>query len=252
MVMSAGQYARAKEEINELIKSGVPGVGLDIFESTNCYSITKVVKDNIDWFYELYDEYYKLVMSSSQEESLKFMKCLKDCDIIDINTMESEDTFLLTLYKKSHRDCAIDNLIRNSNNKLTSKKLIEIHDKILKGTSTENKSVLRTDSLQFVGSIVDGVKHVQYFPILSDQVKTALDKFVEEYNSDFGSEHNSYDILLRPMMYHGLLAALQMFNDGNTRFGRNIQHVELWKLMRDYLSYDSSLPLLYATRQYCV
>lgn len=250
MEMSSSQYARAKEEINELIKSGARVVGLDIFDSANNYSMTKVVRDNIDWFYELYEDYYKLVMSSSDEESFKFMKCLKDCDIIDTNTMESEDSFLLTLYRNSHRECAIDSMIRNADKKITNKKLIENHDKILKGTSSENKIGLRKDNLQFVGSIIDGVKHVSYFPVLAENVECALTKFVSLYNNNLDSSCDKYEALIRPIMYHGLIAALQMFNDGNTRLGRNIQHVELWKFVRDYLSYDSKLPLLYATRPY--
>ena len=105
MEMSQSQILKAKKEIQELIESGVPVVNLDIFDVPRKYTLTKVVRDNIDYFYELYDDYYKLIMSMSEDICFRFMRCLKDCDIIDTNTMEAEDSFLLTLYRQSHKEC---------------------------------------------------------------------------------------------------------------------------------------------------
>ena len=141
-------------------------------------------------------------------------------------------------------------LIKSSGHELTKQDFISIHDKLLMGTSTEDKIGVRTDNLQFVGSNYNGLRNVQYFPILCEEIECAVEKFLELYNGNLMSTPDKYDILIRPIMYHGLIAALQMFNDGNTRFGRNIQHIELWRMLRNYLPYDTGLPILYATREY--
>ena len=51
-------------------------------------------------------------------------------------------------------------------------------------------------------------------------------------------------------MIHGLFAALQMFNDGNTRMGRLIQHVLMWKLVNEQTEFSFDKPPIYATRSY--
>ena len=66
----------------------------------------------------------------------------------------------------------------------------------------------------------------------------------------FVGTHNEYDAIIKPIIYHGLLAALQLFKDGNTRYARTIQHVELWGMLNNIVSDHIDLPLIYATRQY--
>ena len=48
---------------------------------------------------------------------------------------------------------------------------------------------------------------------------------------------------------HGLIAAYQMFNDGNTRFARLVQH-ELIRRNTNNLGYSFEAPTFYATRLY--
>ena len=43
---------------------------------------------------------------------------------------------------------------------------------------------------------------------------------------------------------------MQLFKDGNTRYARLIQHINLWYYTNQTLGYDFSLPTVYATKQY--
>ena len=70
------------------------------------------------------------------------------------------------------------------------------------------------------------------------------------YNIHINDLSKDYVEFVRPIVYHGLIAALQLFNDGNTRYGRLFQHVELWGMLSQYDDTKTELPILYATRQY--
>lgn len=249
MAMTKEELEQAKKEIQGLIESGANVVDLNIFDTIENYKIPENIKNIIDYFYEAYEEYHKIIMSENDENRTLFLKTLKEYDIKVSNEMEKEDSFMITLYREIYKECSIDMLIERINKKLTKQELIEIHDKLLSGTSTEHKIGLRTDNLKYVGTNYNNIRTVDYFPILSEKIDVAIDKFLELYNNNLSEKPNKYDIILRPIMYHGLIAALQMFNDGNTRFGRNIQHVELWRMLNENL-YKSELPLLYASKQY--
>ena len=47
-----------------------------------------------------------------------------------------------------------------------------------------------------------------------------------------------------------MLASLQVFDDGNTRFGRLLQHVNLFHQTNSILNKDFSNPTIYITRMY--
>ena len=81
-----------------------------------------------------------------------------------------------------------------------------------------------------------------------------IKKYIEDNNYDLAYYNqetaNEIDILLKPLIVHGLIAALQMFEDGNTRLGRVIQSIELWHLSNQFLETKLPQPALYMSRSY--
>lgn len=66
------------------------------------------------------------------------------------------------------------------------------------------------------------------------------------YNSNI---HENYT-LVKPTLIHGLIGALQIFNDGNTRFGRTLQSLKTYELTEKNLGRYFSLPTLYTSDAY--
>ena len=174
---------------------------------------------------------------------------VKSEDIINNQVVEKENSFLLALYYKTHPKNAMDEMIRCCNSEITASEFIKIHDKLLDGTSSEDQKGLREDNLKFVGTYVAGQRQIDYFPILEKDIVKALREYLSLIN-DKKRVQSKEDAFLKPIIYHGLLAALQLFKDGNTRYARLIQHINLWYYTNQTLGYDFSLPTVYATKQY--
>ncbi len=243
-------FNKITSEIKQAIDSGVPVVDMNIFNYLDKLKINKQNIDLTEYTLELYEELVKKLYTMDQNIADKYLLQLKNADIIDNQSLEKEDSFLISLYRYFEKKAAIDFLIENYGNGLNKDKLVDIHDNVLKGTSSSKKRGLRTDNFKFVGSWQNGERKIQYFPILYTQIYEAIDRFLEFYNSNINNLDNEYNIFVKPIIYHGLLAALQLFNDGNTRFARLIQNVEIWGLMNNKLDKPLNLPILYATKQY--
>ena len=116
---------------------------------------------------------------------------------------------------------------------------------------------LRDNDLKFVGYIQDnpkttfhyGNRAISYFPLKHTEIPTALDKIVTFYNKH-RTINDKYYALIFPMICHGLVAALQLFKDGNTRYARLIQNVLMYDLLNKNLNLDLEAPIVYASRQY--
>lgn len=243
-------FNKVNNEIKQAIDSGVPVVDINIFDHLDKLKISKQNIVSSEYTLELYEELVNKLYTMDQKIADKYLLQLKNTDIIDNQSLEKEDSFLISLYKSFEKKAAIDFLIENYGKELNKNKLVDIHDNVLRGTSSSKKKGLRTDNFKFVGSWENGERKIQYFPILYTQIDEAIDKFLEFYNSNINNLDKEYDIFVKPIIYHGLLAALQLFNDGNTRFARLIQNVEIWGLMNNKLDKSIKLPILYATKQY--
>ena len=174
----------------------------------------------------------------------------KNADIIDNQVLEQEDSFLMSLQREIEPISALDQTIDHYGKEFDKETFIKIHDDLLSGTSSEDKVGLRDNNLKFVGTWENNERKIQYFPIISDDVEEALRIFLAYYNANINNVQNEYDAILKPIVYHGLIAALQLFNDGNTRFARTIQHVEMWGMLNKIVEEKIELPITYATRQY--
>jgi Fic family protein len=195
----------------------------------------------------------------SEEDQATFLKTLKDSDIIDNQSIEKEDSFLIALSRNFNNEVSVDLLLEKIKNgePITKEEFIHIHDVLLRGTSGEDKKGLRDNDLKFVGYYSNNPqtkyffenRAISYFPLRHNEIDGAVDKYLDIINSDIETK-DDYDVILIPMICHGLLAALQLFKDGNTRYGRLYQSLLLYKLANDRMFLDLPLPIVYASRQY--
>ena len=240
---------QAEKEVLKAMASGVPIVDLDIFKRVQDLTPSEQVLNQISYTEDLYKEYHDMIMSLSSSLRSNYLQILKSEDIINNQVVEKENSFLLALYYKTHPKNAMDEMIRCCNSEITASEFIKIHDKLLDGTSSEDQKGLREDNLKFVGTYVAGQRQIDYFPILEKDIVKALREYLSLIN-DKKRVQSKEDAFLKPIIYHGLLAALQLFKDGNTRYARLIQHINLWYYTNQTLGYDFSLPTVYATKQY--
>lgn len=240
---------QAEKEVLKAMASGVPIVDLDIFKRVQDLTLSEQVLNQISYTEDLYKEYHDMIMSLSSNLRSNYLQILKSEDIINNQVVEKENSFLLALYYKTHPKNAMDEMIRGCNSEITASEFIKIHDKLLDGTSSEDQKGLREDNLKFVGTYVAGQRQIDYFPILEKDIVKALREYLSLIN-DKKRVQSKEDAFLKPIIYHGLLAALQLFKDGNTRYARLIQHINLWYYTNQTLGYDFSLPTVYATKQY--
>lgn len=249
----------AQNQIEKIIAAGAPIVKLNIFDVINSYTPSEKIKNQIDYTKELYLELIEKLRENSEEEQLAFLKLLKDVDVIDNQSIEKEDSFSIALHQKFERVFSVDLLLAKlcNNEKLTKKEFVDFHDVLLVGTSSYNKTGLRDNDLKFVGSYQQNPetkyhfenRAISYFPIKHEQIEEAINKFLTFINNKI-EFNNEYDMVLLPMICHGLIAALQLFKDGNTRYGRLFQSVLLFKLTNENLNLNLPLPIVYASKQY--
>ena len=242
---------QADKEVRKIIESGeVPVVDLSIFDCLDNLNISddnKVKAENTIYEYQNLLDMLKVLPPLLRT---KYLLVSKNADIIDNQVLEEEDSFLISLQREIEYTSSLDETINHYGRPYDEKTFIKNHDLILADTLKEDQMGLRENNLKFVGSWENGERKIQYFPIISDDVEIALNRFLNYYNDNINNIDNEYDAIVKPIIYHGLLAALQLFKDGNTRYARTIQHVELWGMLNNIVSDDIDLPLIYATRQY--
>ena len=143
---------------------------------------------------------------------------------------------------------ALDKLLETKDS-LTSLDFQRLHRRLLDKTpSGENNLEYRMENTTFVGDFLPGgERQIDYLPIDYKLIPEAVSKLLELYNQ---RPDNIELAFLKPLIIHGLIAGLQIFKDGNTRFGRMLQYVSLYNSTVNFI--DSSLPspALYASKTY--
>ena len=248
--MNTEEYKKADEEVRKIIAEGnYPIVDLTIFDYLDQLQASESLKGKIEYTMDIYQDLIKEIKKLPPELKLKYLLTLKNADVIDNQVLEEEDSFLVSLAQNMNSTTALDIAINHYGKEFTKEDFIYLHDYLLTGTSSSDKQGIREDNLKFVGTWENGEKNIQYFPIISDDIDKALTKFLNYYNSNIDNTEKEYDAVLKPIIYHGLIAALQLFKDGNTRFARTIQHVELWGMLNNIVDKGIEMPIVYPTRQ---
>ena len=245
------QEEAEEKKVRKLISEGkYPIVDLTIFDYLDELQASENLKGKIEYTMDIYQDLIKQVKDLPPELKLKYLLTLKNADVIDNQVLEEEDSFLISLAQNMDSTTALDIAINHYGKEFTKEDFIYLHDHLLSGTSSSDKQGLRENNLKFVGTWENNEKKIQYFPIISDDIDKALTKFLDFYNSNIDNTEKEYDAVLKPIIYHGLIAALQLFKDGNTRFARTVQHVELWGMLNNIVDKGIEMPIVYATRQY--
>ena len=120
---------------------------------------------------------------------------------------------------------------------------------LMRGTSNEKeiKPNHRINNNHIVGYFDENEKRIDFLPISYDEIEWALAYFISYFNKP---EVKEEELLIKPFILHGLLATLQMYEDGNTRLGRTFQHLKMFMLTNKFLDVDLKLPVLYFSRTY--
>lgn len=236
--MNSGNYSIAGLEIFDTV------MNLDISDNVikHLKYTTEILMEHLDEVSELGDKKPGLV---------EYLRALKMGDIVDNQSLERENSFLIGLYMQVKKENAIDKIIKliKQKGELSSNDISRIHNTLLYGTSSEGVDLVRTKNDKFVGTIDNNGIQIDYLPIDYHDIKKALEVISKIYNGVSNYEYFD-DLLLRPFLIHGLFGALQMFNDGNTRMGRLMQHALIWRLINKNTEYNFENPPIYATRSY--
>lgn len=242
-----------EKEVNEAMKSGSYSVaGLSMFEQIDKIDISNNLQLHLEYTNELLREYLEEIMELEGKKPglIEFLKAIKEGDVVDNHGLEKTNSFLVGLYSQMPRETAMERLIRYYKNEkeITSKNFLGLHSTLLYGTSFDDDKV-RTSNSKFVGRIVNGERIIDYFPIDYKDIRDAVNKLIEVYNGRLSN--NGFDnVFFQPFLVHGLIGALQMFDDGNTRLGRVMQHALIWQLINERTEFNFELPPVYATRAY--
>lgn len=224
-----------------------PAVNKDIVKKIIDVKPNDMVKYETEELQEKYIEYFKLVDSLDKNKLKDYLKTLKNADIIDNQVLEGEDSFLMSLYSNVEKKHALDIILKKDN--LTHDLIKKSHELLLKGTTSANLDTAnyRDNNRRFVGTYENGVRNIQFLPLHTKYIESAMNDFIDYYNTQ---ENDINNLFTKPIRIHGIIASLQVFNDGNTRFGRLLQNVKLYKQTNQMLGTKYDNPTIYLTRSY--
>ena len=241
-----------RQNIEELRNSGLyPVVDLEIFDSVKNLEIFDFALEREIEIVELYKRYIESILEMKKTNQEKYLKGIKTQEVIDNQLLEKEDPYLVTLYLEANKKTAIDYLIKQQRvplEYLNKEEIITSHQKLLQGTSCNDYADKehRTDNEAFVGKRKNGELEIRYFPISHEKIEEAIMNLTLYYNSNLHQEYT----LIKPIILHGLIGALQLFDDGNTRFGRMVQNVKIYELTGINMKMYISNPALYCSKSY--
>lgn len=225
-----------------------PVVDLSIFDKVYELEFDSYILEREEEVKQEYIKYLKELSSMRPLDRKKFLRVIKNREIRDNHHLEHEDDFDIELHQEFNKANTIDFLLKHRKRMLTKDKFIKAHKIMLDGThnSQYKNYYWRSNNNKCVGTIENGRQIVQYFPIDYRELDVAAEGCLRLYNYNTYNEH----LLLKPQIIHGLVAATQLFEDGNTRFARILQNVKIFELSEYELPYRIDSPAVYGTREY--
>ena len=246
--MTKEELQKLDEEIQRYIENGTyPAANQDIIKKIADCKLNDKVKDENKYIMESYYEQLDKLLKLDYKLLKQYLAVLKNADIKDNQCLEKVDSFLLSLHLQSERKHAVDEVLKADY--LNHDILLKTHGLLLKGTPSSefDNYHYRKNNRKFVGSWEGGKRNIQYLPLDYHDIDQTMDLFFEYYNEE---ETNKDNLFIKPFAIHGMIAALQVFEDGNTRLARLLQHTKLYKLTNQFNNYDIPNPILYVTRAY--
>lgn len=103
---------QAIKEVEEIMRKGeVPIVSLSLFDSLKDIQISEKVENQLLYTLELCSDFASDLKRYSKDFQEKYLSALRKSDIIDNQSIEKEDSFLISLYYSMNSDFAIDKLM---------------------------------------------------------------------------------------------------------------------------------------------
>lgn len=227
-------------------------VDIRLFDYVDDIELDVSTKGQLEYTLELYQNYLIFLQTFSKTNLEKILKGLRNTEVIDNHVVERENYNWLISYQETHHSTAINYLIKKlfvESEPLSPSILSKSHEILMRGTSNEDEIFLkfRKDNNQFVGYQENGENIIEFLPISYDEIKLSLRLFCDYYNQVENDENIAY---IKPFIIHGLLAALQLFEDGNTRVARSIQHIKMFQVTRELFQVPFTLPAIYFSKTY--
>ena len=151
-----------------------------------------MVKYETEELQEKYIEYFKLVDSLDKNKLKDYLKTLKNADIIDNQVLEGEDSFLMSLYSNVEKKHALNIILKKD--KLTHDLIKKSHELLLKGTTSANLDTAnyRDNNRRFVGTYENGVRNIQFLPLHTKYIESAMNDFIDYYNTQENDINNLF------------------------------------------------------------
>lgn len=243
-----------QKEVQDARISGLYSVAsLDMFDIIDQLEITDNLYLHLEDTDRLLKEYLEEIstLGNGNPGIYDFLRALRVGDVVDNQKLDKQNSFLIGLYSQLSKETAMGKLIKFAQNgtEINGDDVFSLHHALLKGTLSEGINSIRKSNDKYVGRVVDGERIIDYFPIDYKDVKDAVNKIALLYN-DRLSGLGFDNIFIQPFLVHGLLGGLQIFDDGNTRMGRVMQHALIWQLINERTQFDFEMPPIYATRSY--
>lgn len=246
--MTKEEWEKIDREIEEYRKNNIyPTINKDFVKRILDVTIDEFNIQENDYALELYEDYLDKLNNLNKTQLKRYLTVLKNADLKDNQNLEKEDSFLLSLYLESERKHAIDTALNT--HELNKEILLKIHGTLLKGTSSSelDNYHYRKNNRKFVGTWENSKRIIQYLPLDFKDIEEAMQPFFQYYNE---SDNCKQTIFFKSFLIHGIIAALQVFDDGNTRLARLLQNTNIYKQTKLLIDDNLSSPALYVTRAY--
>lgn len=187
-------------------------VDISLFDNIDNIKLSDKTKKDIEFTKEIYIDYLKDLEEFKETDREKILKALMNTETIDNHSLEREDINLLRDYYENHHSTAIRYLTKklmNENQPLNENIIKKAHEILMRGTSNESivYSGYRDNNKYYVGYVEDGQKIINFLPICHEEIKEAMQAFINYYESTITEE---FDLLAKPFIIHGLLATMQV------------------------------------------
>lgn len=248
--------AYSKEELlnlgaKDISEARIKIVGLNLFDYVDDFDLLSRTENSIDYTLELYRDYLEELKKFSKTNLEKILKALRNLEVIDNHSLERENPSLLQTYNETHHSTAITYLVKrliSDGAPLNDSIIIKAHEILMRGTSNQEQVSIgfRNNNNYFVGYSENNENVALFYPISYDEIPKAIKLFCSYFNSKTTSER---DIMVKAIISHGILSALQVFEDGNTRLSRTLENVDLFK-RTSFIDDAFSLPTIYCSKAY--
>lgn len=224
---------------------------MELIERINEINLNDYNKDLLDSINEKYYNYLEQISQFDEKMLNYYLNTIKQSEILNNQQSENESSLLISLYNNMHRVNSIDKIIKLLSDKddLTKEDLQSLHKTLMQGTSYEENSYnFRSDNNKFVGSFnADNTKRIDYIPIEYEKIPENINKILEILN-----DKKIDNVFINPFIFHGVVAVMQPFDDGNTRLSRLIQHAKIWKNTNYLYGKNFRAPILYISKNYLI